>query len=174
MSRERWGRPQPHQEAAGGMGSWSRAAEGGRGERRPKFARARGGENASRYDNLQSNPMFRKVCVPTSTAPSEAERTARPRVSLNLLASDGRGRLFAWDSQEKLLLYVDVQHSDSLHGTADNAALFASKTFKVRSSVEGPELGLHVVLSKDTILEFENRCHRNYELDSGLLCVLCA
>ena len=153
MSRERWGRPQPQpqQEAAGGMGSSSREAEGGGGERWTKFARARGGENVSRYDKLQINPMFRKVCVPTSTGQSEAERTARPRVSLNLLASDGRGRLFAWDSQEKLLLYVDVQHSDSLHGTADNAALFASKTFKVRSFVEGPELGLHVMLLKAVI-----------------------
>ena len=57
----------------------------------------------------------------------------RLRLHLNLVASDGRGHLFVWNSEEKLLHYVDVQHSDSLNSSVDTPSLFSSKTFKVRA-----------------------------------------
>ena len=99
--------------------------DGDGGERRSKTFRRRP-ESASRYKKLQSNEIFKRVCVQ-----EEAEKTARPRLGLNLVASDGRGHLFVWDSREKLLHYVDVQHSDSLNADADTPSLFASKGFKV-------------------------------------------
>lgn len=98
------------------------------GERRSKTFRGRASaESASRFEKLQSNPIFKKACVQ-----GEADKTARPRLGLNLVASDGRGHLFVWNSEEKLLHYVDVQHSDSVNAGADAPSLIASKNFKVR------------------------------------------
>ena len=99
--------------------------DGDGGEKRPKVVRARA--EALRFDKLQSNPIFKKACLH-----QDADRTARPRLALNLVASDGRGHLFVWNSREKLLHFVDVQHSDSLNAGADVPSLFASKDFKVR------------------------------------------
>uniref|UniRef100_A0A7I4E0B5 Nucleoporin Nup88 n=1 Tax=Physcomitrium patens TaxID=3218 RepID=A0A7I4E0B5_PHYPA len=95
------------------------------GEKRSKVFRGRAEGSASRFDKLQSNPIFKKVCLE-----GEDEKTSRPRLGLNLIASDGRGHLFAWNSKEQLLHHVEVQHSDSLKANADNPSLFASKIFK--------------------------------------------
>jgi hypothetical protein len=101
-------------------------ADGDGVEKRSKAFRARS-ESASRFEKLQSHPIFKKACLQ-----EEPEKTAiRPRLGLNLVASDGRGHLFVWNSKEKLLHYVDVQHSDSLNANAGVPSLFASKAFKV-------------------------------------------
>ncbi|KAG0574793.1 hypothetical protein KC19_VG291700 [Ceratodon purpureus] len=133
--------------------------DGDGGDRRSKTFRGRP-ESASRYEKLQSNEIFKRVCVQ-----EEAEKTARPRLGLNLVASDGRGHLFVWDSREKLLHYVDVQHSDSLNADADTPSLFASKRFK--SFKSSPEIDFNV-----RCIKF-NRAGRSLAIagDTGLVVV---
>jgi hypothetical protein len=77
---------------------------------------------------LQMNPVFQKSRM---ADPSSFE-SVRPRIPLQLLAYDGRGHLFVWNSQEKLLHFVDVQHSDSSRSgnTSNSASLLSKKDFK--------------------------------------------
>lgn len=99
-------------------------------ERRAMYARSRA-DSVSGMEKLEANPVFKKVCVDSSALQLGALRAARAGLALNLVASDGRGRLFVWNSQEKLLHYVDIHRSDSLPSGSGVPALFANKNFKV-------------------------------------------
>ncbi len=103
-----------------------RSGERGRGA---GFRRQDGSSGV--LQKLQTNPVFQKSRV---ADPSSFE-SVRPRIPLQLLAYDGRGHLFVWNSQEKLLHFVDVQHSDSSRSgnTSNSASLLSKKDFKVCS-----------------------------------------
>lgn len=121
-----------------------RDGEDGGGEKRSKVFRGRTAETASQsrgFEKLQSNPIFKKACL-VQQGEVENKTAPRPRLHLNLVASDGRGHLFVWNSEEKLLHYVDVQHSDSLNSSVDTPSLFASKSFKTFKT--SPEIDFSV------------------------------
>ncbi|KAL2614047.1 hypothetical protein R1flu_025739 [Riccia fluitans] len=87
---------------------------------------------SSDYEKVETHHIFKHTKFNYYMLAKDTLEGSRPRIPLNLIAYDGRGRLFVWDSEEKLLRFVEIQRSDLLHSFAgDSGALLAGKESKM-------------------------------------------
>ncbi|CAM6088490.1 unnamed protein product [Calypogeia fissa] len=89
-------------------------------------------KNNSVYDKLENHLVFKQGRVNTAALIlKDSSEGWRPCIALKLIAYDGLGRLFVWDSERKQLHYVEIQRSDSLQAFASEpSTLLASRKFQ--------------------------------------------
>lgn len=92
-------------------------------------------DRKSSYEKVEGHQIFKHAKVASHVLQKDILEGSRTRISTNLIAHDTHGRLYVWDSEEKLLRFVEVQRSDFLHSFGDDSGtILATKDSKVCDS----------------------------------------
>ncbi|BBM97550.1 nuclear pore complex protein Nup88 [Marchantia polymorpha subsp. ruderalis] len=97
-------------------------------------------DRKSSYEKVEGHQIFKHAKVASHVLQKDILEGSRTRISTNLIAHDTHGRLYVWDSEEKLLRFVEVQRSDFLHSFGDDSGTILatkdSKTVQLSSPVD--------------------------------------